>query len=350
MRIVIVGATGNVGSSLVRRLVADPAIEHVIGVARRPPSMQIERVGWRRADIVVDDLEAIFRRADVVVHLAWAIQPSHDESVTRRVNVAGSERVLGAAAAAGVRRVVYASSVGAYSPGSHLRPVSESWPTEGISSSFYSRHKAAVERILDRFEATADVPRIVRLRPALTFKRDAATEIRRLFLGPFFPNAMLRRGVLPVVPVVRGLAFQAVHADDVAEAYRLAVHADAPGAFNVAAEPILSLVDVAELLEARTLRVSSAIVRRAAELSWRARLQPTPPGWIDMGMHTPRMSTERIERELGWRPRHTARHALAELLEGMREGADDRTPPLAAATSGRLRARELAGGVGARSR
>jgi UDP-glucose 4-epimerase len=348
VHVVVVGATGNVGSSLVRALSADSDVERITGVARRPPTLQLPKVRWRAADITADDLVPAFRGADAVVHLAWAIQPSRNESVTERINVAGSRRVFDAVAAAGVPNLVYASSVGAYSPGPRSDPVSEAWATDGISSSFYSRHKAAVERMLDAFEAAAGGPRVVRLRPALTFKRGAATEIRRLFLGPFFPNVVLRRGLVPFVPVVDGLAFQAVHTEDVAEAYRLALQSDVHGALNVAAEPVLSMRDVAELLGGRGVRIRASWARRAADLTWRGRLQPTPPGWLDMGMHAPTMSTKRIERELGWRPRRTARRALAELLDGLRRGADDRTPPLSAATSGPLRGREVATGLGAR--
>ena len=86
----------------------------------------------------------------MIVHLAWLIQPGRDESVTSRVNLTGRRRVFAAAVAARVPSVIDASSVGAYSPGPKDRLVDESWPTGGISSSFYSRHKAAVERDLDQ--------------------------------------------------------------------------------------------------------------------------------------------------------------------------------------------------------
>src|ERR1700709_731603 len=100
---------------------------------------------WHQADVTATPLAPIFEGADAVVHLAWAIQPSHDEPTMERINVHGSERVFAAVAAAGVPRLVYASSVGAYSPGPKDRQVGESWPTGGIPSSAYSRHKARVE-------------------------------------------------------------------------------------------------------------------------------------------------------------------------------------------------------------
>ena len=102
------------------------------------------------ADVTRSELVPILRGADAVVHLAWLIQPGRDESVTHAVNVAGSERLFRATVEADVPAIIYASSVGAYSPGPKDRFVDESWPTDGIRTSFYSRHKAAVERQLDR--------------------------------------------------------------------------------------------------------------------------------------------------------------------------------------------------------
>lgn len=172
----------------------------------------------------------LFRGADAVVHLAWLIQPGRDELVTSRVNLSGSRRVFAAAVEAKVPSLVYASSVGAYSRGPKDRKVDESWPTEGIVSSFYSRHKSAVERDLDRFVSEQPQMRVVRLRPGLIFQRSAATEIRRLFAGPFLPASLLHTRLAPIAPDVAGLRFQAVHADDVGDAYRRAVLSDVGGA------------------------------------------------------------------------------------------------------------------------
>ena len=188
MRVVVVGATGNAGTSTLAALGADPEIDSILGVARRRPELDAPNVQWADADIVHDDLTPHFRGADVVVHLAWLIQPSRDLRALRAVNVEGSARVFRAVADAGVPALVYASSVGAYSPGPKDRPVDESWPTNGIPTSFYARHKAEVERLLDRFEEEHPAVRTVRLRPGLIFKRDAASEIRRLFAGPFLPG------------------------------------------------------------------------------------------------------------------------------------------------------------------
>jgi nucleoside-diphosphate-sugar epimerase len=285
-----------------------------------------------------------------VIHLAWLIQPSRDVPVAERVNVQGSERVFSAVGEARVPALVYASSVGAYSPGPKDRRVDESWPTDGIRSSFYSRHKAAVERLLDAFERDRPEVRVVRLRPALIFKREAASGIRRLFTGPLLPSPLVHPRLLPVVPDVERLRVQAVHGLDVGEAYRLAALGDARGAFNVAAEPVLDPPELARLLGARPLPVPARALRVAAGVSWRLRLQPTPPGWLDLGLGVPLMDTRRAREQLGWEPRHSAGDALLELMAGLRERAGLHTPPLDPGAGGPLRFRELLTGVGGRSR
>ena len=346
MRVVVVGATGNVGTSTVRALVEDPAVEAVVGLARRVPAARVDGVEWRQADVRSSDLASHFRGADAVVHLAWRIQPSRDLDTTRAVNVDGSARVFEAVAAAGVPALVYASSVGAYSAGPKDRLVDESWPTEGIPSSFYSREKAEVERLLDGFEEAHPDVRAVRLRPALIFKRGASSEIRRYFAGPLLPSPLLRPELIPIVPDVPRLRFQAVHSLDVGEAYRLAVTREVRGAFNLAADPVLDPQELGRLLEARPVPVPAGLLRGAADVSWRLHLQPTPAGWVDMALGVPLMGTTRAREELGWQPTHSSGEALLELLGGMRDSAGEDTPPLEPRAGGPLRLRELFTGVG----
>jgi UDP-glucose 4-epimerase len=350
MRIVVFGATGNVGTSVLAALAADPRVEEIAGVARRVPARSMPRTRWVRADVVSDALEPIVAGADAVIHLAWAIQPSRDPARLRAVNVDGSRRVFDAAAAAGVGALVHASSVGVYSPGPKDRRVDESWPRDGVPTSFYSRHKAEAEHILDAVEREAPELRVVRLRPGLIFKREAAQEIRRYFIGPLLPSPLVRRGLIPLIPAMPGLAFQAVHADDVGEAYRLAAtEPHARGAFNIAAEPVLDVPTLARLLGARPVPVRPRLLRTVADATWRLHLQPTPPGWLDMGLAVPLLDTTRAREHLGWTPRRGADDALLELLDGLRRAAGADTPPLHPGTGGPVRVRELLSGVGRRN-
>jgi UDP-glucose 4-epimerase len=348
MRVVVVGATGNVGTSLLRALADEPAVDSVLGIARRLPGSRYPKTEWAAADVSRTDLTGHFRGADVVVHLAWLIQPGRDEATLRATNVEGSARVFDAVARAGVPALVYASSVGAYSPGPKDRRVDESWPTNGIESSFYARHKAEVERLLDRFERENPSVRAVRLRPALIFKREAASGIRRLFAGPFLPSPLVRRELIPVVPRTERLSVQAVHSRDAGEAYRLAAVKDVRGAFNIAAEPVLDADELGRVLGARPVAVPPRVLRAAASATYRLRLQPSEAGWLDMGLAVPLMDTTRAREELGWKPSRGADEALLDLLAGMRERAGLDTPPLAADTGGPFRVRELLTGVGRR--
>ena len=350
MHVVVVGASGNVGTSLLRALASDSGVERITGLARRRPALAMDKVEWRQADITTSYLPRELTGADAVVHLAWAIQPSRDSAALRATNVEGSARLLEAVARARVPTLAYASSVGAYSPGPKDREVDEGWATEGIATSFYSCHKAEVESLLDEFERGEPGVRVVRMRPALIFKREAATGIRRLFAGPFVPPFAFDRRALAVVPDIPRLRFQAVHTDDVADAFRLALRdRNARGAFNLAAGPVLDPDKLAELLDARRLKLPIRVARAAASATWRARLQPTPAGWLDMGLAVPLMSSRRARQELGWKPTKGADEALLELLAGMRAGAGLGTPPLDPASSGRLRFNELRTGVGAKA-
>jgi nucleoside-diphosphate-sugar epimerase len=351
VRVVVTGASGNVGTSVLRTLALHGGIAEVVGIARRLPALQVPKTEWAVADIVSGDLVSLFKGADVVVHLAWAIQPSRDEAKLHAVNVDGSARVFDAVARAGVPALVYASSIGAYSPGPKEEPgVDESWPTDGIPTSFYSRHKAAVERLLDRFEREQPQVRCVRLRPGLIFKRQSASEQRRYFAGPLLPTFLMHPRWIPIVPDTPRLRFQAVHADDIAQAYCLSIVSDdARGPYNVAADPVLDPDRLAELLGARKVPVPPQVLRGAAAATWRLRLQPSPEGWVDMALAVPVMSTARIRKELGWEPHKTAGDALLELLSGMRKQDGLDTPPLRPDGSGPLRIREFLTGIGGRN-
>jgi UDP-glucose 4-epimerase len=348
MRVVVVGATGNVGTSLVQSLGEEPAVESVVGLARRHPAWQAPKTRWATVDMVADDLVPHFRGADAVVHLAWLFQPTHDPATTWCVNVVGSERVFEAVRQAEVPALVYASSVGAYSPGPKDRPVDETWPTHGWPTGGYTREKAYVERLLDAFERRHPAVRVVRLRPGFIFKQGSASQQRRLFGGPLLPNRLVRRDWVPVVPDTPALRFQALHAADAGEAYRLAVVRPVHGAFNVAADPVLDARRLAELLDARTVRVPTPALRAALAAAWRLHLVPASPYLFDAVVRLPIMDTTRARTELGWTPRHSALDAMREFLEGLRKGAGMETPPLAADAGGPGRAREIASGVGER--
>lgn len=342
MRVVVVGATGNVGTAVLRRL-AEARLSgdgrageedglQVVGVARRLPDAHVAPYDvalWHAVDVggprAVDELTAVFQGADAVVHLAWALQPTHDIPAQRRTNVTGTANVLEAVARAGVGQVVVSSSVGAYrgvDVDGKRTPVDESRPATGIPTATYSVHKAENEAAMDAFALAHPDVVVTRLRPGLVFQRSAAAELRGLFLGPLVPMSVVRWLRWAVLPLPLPFVFQAVHADDLADAFWRTIDRRAGGAFNVAATPVLNPPRMARAFGMLgAVRVPLRLIRGVVTLTWRLRLQPTDAGWVDIAAGVPVMRTDRARTELGWVPRHTADEALRELVTGFADGA-----------------------------
>ena len=349
MKIAVTGATGNVGTSLVSALAADPDVTEIVGIARRPSEWSAPKLRSLTLDVSCDDLAGVFAGADAVVHLAWLFQPARDPLLTWRNNVLGSLRVFEAAATAEVPTLVHASSVGAYSPGpDDGRPVDESWPTHSWPTAAYGREKAYLERALDAFELAHPDMRIVRLRPCFIFKAESAASQRRIFAGPFLPARAVGRKWVPVVPDVPGLAFQAIHSADAAEAYRLAIRQPVRGAFNVATDPVITPEELGRVFGAPTVKVPAKLMMTGTRLAFAARLVPAPPDLLRLFLEIPLLDPSRARAELGWSPTRSGIDAMEALLEGWRDGADLPTPPLSLHAGGPARAHEITTGIGAR--
>lgn len=355
MRIAITGATGNVGSAVVRRL----ASEHeLIGLARRVPQ-HVDPAGastWRSVDLTQDacrpDLVEAFADADAVVHLAWGFQPSHRPDRLEELGVGGTRRVLDAVEQAGVPHLVHLSSLGAYAPHRDDVPVTEDYPTDGVPTSIYSRHKVAAERLLDAYEerhGPGGGALVTRMRPGVVGQRAAGSALLRYGVPGYVPARALAH--LPVLPLDRALAFSVVHADDVADAVARAIDQHVGGAFNLATTQPLTAPMIAEAFGARLLHVPSPVLRAAVSASWHARLQQLDPGWIDLAFALPLLDSTRAYEELGWSPTVSTRDVFAEIVAGMSEADAGSTPVLRRRTvAGVLRDAVRAGPVSHRSR
>lgn len=337
MKVAVIGATGNIGTRVVDRLLREASVTGIVGIASRlPDAAKRERLRYARVDLgtpgAAGSLATVLGGVDVVIHLAWLLQPSRDPDLMERVNLGGLAAVLDAVLTARVGTLVYASSLGAYSPAPKRPAVTEDAATGGIATSVYSRQKARAERRLDTFSQAHPDVRVARIRPAVVLQRQAGAEQSRYFLGRLVPARLLDRRVLRAVrllPLPDEFTLQVVHAADIADLFvRAALNPSARGAYNGAADPVLDPPTIAAALGMRHVPVPLAPVRALAELSWRARLQPTDPGWVDLGARVPLMDTARARDQLGWRPVHDARDTLREAIDGAAAGAGTGTPPL----------------------
>lgn len=327
MRIVVTGASGNVGAGVLRALAANEPSAEVVGVCRRPPAGGdlYKGVRWHAVDLSAPDAAAALAPAmagaDVVIHLALAIRPVWDRQYLYRANVAGTRAVLQAMTAAGVTQLIYASSLGAYAP-HPSGPVSEEWSTEGQPQSTYSRHKVMVERLLDDFERRHPDVTVARFRPTVVVQREAAQEIRSLYMGPLVPRAafgVLRRRRVPVLPLPKGLSLQFVHADDVGDAVHRLMRSRSRGAFNVAAD-ILDSAALAGLVGARPVPVNPGLMRGIIRSLNAFRVVAVTGGWYLVATNSPLMDTSKVRRELGWEPKWSSTDSARELIDGLAEG------------------------------
>jgi nucleoside-diphosphate-sugar epimerase len=331
MRIAITGASGNLGTALIKALRAyDPGSE-IVGICRRPPD-SAGGVDWRSIDLANPETEpalvAAFDGADVVVHLAWAIQPTREEERLHQINVGGTALTLRAAAQVKVPHLIHTSSLAVYAP-TGVGPVTESWPATGVATSAYSRQKVEAERLLGEFERANPNTTVAWVRPTLVVQRNAATEIAGLFLGGLLPMKVLGklRGRLPLLPLPANLHMQLVHADDVADAFVRIIDRRAAGPFNLAAD-VIGAAELGELMGARTISVPRQVARVAVGAAYRAHAIPTSPGWLDMLVEGAELDSSRARTELGWDPHYTSTEAASEILDGFADGAPGSTDAL----------------------
>jgi nucleoside-diphosphate-sugar epimerase len=240
---------------------------------------------------------------------------------------------------AGVRHVVHMSSLAAYAPAPVGRAVAEDWPVTGIPSSQYSRDKSAAEHVVREVVGRHGEITLTVVRPTLVLQPEAASEIGRYFLGPLgfgaarlIPRALARRLPLPAPALSVGF----VHADDVADAIVRMLDQRVAGPFNLSAEPLLDAAGLARALGSRRLPVPAALVRTALSAAFHARLVPTEPGWLDVGLQAPALDSARARSVLGWEPAHRGDDAVRRFVAALGRG-EGATGPLLAPEGGRAR-------------
>jgi nucleoside-diphosphate-sugar epimerase len=325
--VAVTGPTGTFGHGLIPLLQADRRIRRIVGVARRP--FDPEERGWTKMEYQQGDvrdpdaLRRAFRDADVVVHLAFMITGNASRETIRAINVQGTLNTFQAAADAGVRRFVYASSVAAY--GFHRdNPVgmTEDWPARPASRLFYAQEKAELERLLQQENQEHAETDLYMLRPPIVLGPHAMGA-KSMLPGPLNQAGRAAGVVLGALPMRLPLLapdhpLQLIHEDDVGQALLLcAVAAGPPGVYNIAGDGVITARDVARELGLRPVPVPGQVLRFGARALSRLPLPSfAPPAleWVEAVAHPSIMDTAKARRELGWVPRYTALEALRSTL------------------------------------
>src|SRR5918992_2520472 len=329
LTVAVTGPTGDLGLAIVGALERSRAVRRIVGMARRP--FEPGERGWRKTEYRQGDVtdtasvRELVDGAHVVVHLAFAILSA--SAATRELNVEGSRRVLEEAARAGAERICYASSVAAY--GFHDdNPdwLTEEIPPRGSPEHPYSHQKAEVEKVLGEVLLRHPGTVAYAFRPSIVAGPTARTmlqEIPYYRLSEAMPEPV--RGLLGSMPVLKpvipdpGVRFQLVHEDDVASAFLAGIAGRGnPGPYNLAGKGMLTVSDVADALGWYSLPVPRLAVDATAEALTRIPLMPDSVAWLHSVRKEVLMRTGRAEEQLGWRPKHTAKATLRQMVEAQR--------------------------------
>jgi len=334
LTVAVTGPTGTFGFGLIPLLQGDDRVTRIVGIARRP--FDPAAYGWTKLEYRRGDvrdpaaLRDAFAGADVVVHLAFLVTGAASAEVLRSVNVEGTLNAFRAAAQAGARRFVYASSVAAYGF-HHDNPVgmTEEWPVRPAARLFYAQEKAELEHRLQA-EATriaADRgpgPALYLLRPPVVLGPHAVGA-KDLLPGPLAPLGRVLSGQIgrigrvpvPLPVLVPVLPLQFVHEADLGQALLLCVvAAGPPGAYNIAADGILSTADVAREFGLIPLPLPASPARFTARVIAALPFLPPALQWVEAASHPAIMDTSKARRDLGWVPRCTALEALRSTIGG----------------------------------
>jgi UDP-glucose 4-epimerase len=304
MRYLITGGSGYIGSRLVERLVEDPGTERILICDVRPP--RVFRPGVAYAELDVRDAARVrsvvaSERPDVVIHLAFILNPMHDEAAMYAIDVGGTHNVLEACSAAGVGHVLVTSSSTAYGafPDNPV-PLTEEHPVRGVPDFEYARDKAESDRLCQLWALRHPDRVMTIVRPCIVF-------------GPNVDNYIVRLWTSQPFQADLGLpdpGIQFVHEDDVVSALLVLLAERLGGAFNVAGDGVMPGADCASMIGLPRRRLPLRVAWRLASVMWRLRRSETPPGNLHFAIHPWIVSNEKLKRETSWRPRYSSRETF----------------------------------------
>jgi nucleoside-diphosphate-sugar epimerase len=297
----VTGAAGPLGGALVERLSQHASAPKIIAIdtVRRPNS----GATWRVADIRDPALASRLAGIDTLVHLATDRSTTTPITERRAVNVRGTEVLLDAALAAGVKRVVLLTSAMVY--GAHPTnplPLEEDAPLltdapDGLVGDWLAMERAGLGRTTgtSRLELT-----VVRPASLVGVVSDA--------LLPGLFEAVRLLGIRDA-----RCHWQFCHVDDLLDALLAASLGEVAGAVTVGSDGWLTRSDVEKIAGMRSVVVRSSVAFATADRLHRVGALASPSSELQYLVHPWVVGSQRL-RASGWAPRWTNEEALREHL------------------------------------
>ncbi len=303
MKVAITGAAGYFGRKIIERMDKDDFYDKITGISRREWNHEFKKLSYYRMDVRSKEIEKIFlkEKPDVVIHLAFVLNPIHDKREMHDINVNGMKNVMRAGIKAGVKKFIITSSTMVYGAWpDNPEWLTEDMPLRGHPTYYYNQDKVMVEKVAREM---IDEEKMIILRPCLV-------------LGPTVNHFYADMLNMPFLPVVNGRnpRMQFIHEDDIARAYDTAIKKDATGVYNIVGEGVIKWREVIEMANKRAIKMPRWLIRNAMALAWRLRLTKFPPEILDFVTYEWVASGEKAKKELGFYPEYTSKDAVASYL------------------------------------
>jgi UDP-glucose 4-epimerase len=318
LRIAITGSGGYLANQLITRLGSDPDVEFILGLDIRPRQPQVAcESAFLRYDLTSpwEQLQDHFqsRRINTGLHLAWQFNPIHDLNRHRQVDVGGSQNFFRAAAAAGLKRVVYTSSTTAYTNARNPEtPLPEEAEVSGTPNYLYSKHKGEVDRMARQFAREHPEMQVLILRPSI-------------ILGPHTQNIVTKmvewpKASFPWMAQVRHAdpPMQYLSEEDIGEILYRALKSDVTGVVNCAGDGLVRFTELATIMGKKPLSIPAFLFYALTGLLWMLRVGPFPPGILDMIRYPWIADNTKLKTVFGYTPRLTSHEALQTFADAHR--------------------------------
>lgn len=308
--VAVTGCSGYIGTRLLRFLDESEKVTRIIGVDLNPPRHSTPKMDFHRLDVRDPSLVNLFtlNNVEVVVHLAFIVNPLHDDALMHDIDVNGTRNVLKATAACVARHFVIASSTSAF--GAH--PDNPEWLTEKghprLQRNYtYAADKYETEMLVRIFREENPHTKVAVVRPCIVY-------------GPNVDNYLSRFIVrLPFFPAVDGVKpdMQFVHEDDVAEVFLRVVEKEAVGYFHAVGEGVVNSEEIARMAGKPVIPVPAKVAYPVIDLLWKlhAPLIEGPSGMLDFIRYRWTASDELTREALGLGPRMHSRDVVRLMLE-----------------------------------